>query len=170
SGIFLAQLLESYPSIQHGTVFDLSHVVNKFNNGEEFESRKIHKDKWCFVSGNIFDSSTIPSADAYILKYILHNFDDKKFLEILSLIRKANENQKGTSTTIFIIEHIILPDGILSNWQSHGFDIKMAILFGNARERTQDEYEQLLKQAGYELKQMYSIQAPASIIEAVVVH
>ncbi|CAF2570076.1 unnamed protein product [Rotaria sp. Silwood2] len=170
SGIFLAQLLESYPSIQHGTVFDLPHVVNKFNNGEEFESRKIHKDKWCFVSGNIFDSSTIPSADAYILKYILHNFDDKKFLEILSLIRKANENQKGTSTTIFIIEHIILPDGILSNWQSHGFDIKMAILFGNARERTQDEYEQLLKQAGYELKQMYSIQAPASIIEAVVVH
>ncbi|CAF3652129.1 unnamed protein product [Rotaria sp. Silwood1] len=169
-GTFLAQLLEKYPSIQHGTVFDLPHIVNKFNNGEEFESRKIHEDKWSFVSGNIYDSSTVPLADAYVLKHILHDFDDNKCLEILSSICKANDNQKDTPTTIFIIEHVILPDHALSNWQSHAFDVGMAISLDDARERTQDEYEQLLNKAGFELKKIYPIQTPDSIIEAVIVH
>ncbi|CAF2993677.1 unnamed protein product [Rotaria sp. Silwood2] len=168
-GTFLAQLLEKYPSIQHGTVFDLSHIVNKFKNGEEFELRKIHKNKWSFLSGNMYDSSTVPLADAYVLKHILHDFDDNKCLEILSSIRKANENEKDTPTVIFIIEHIILPNEALSNWQSHAIDIGMAILFDNARERTQDEYEELLKKTGFQLKKMYPIQAPNSIIEAVLV-
>jgi hypothetical protein len=116
----------------------------------------------------LFDASTIPLADAYVLKHILHDFKDERCVEILSSIRKANEHRKGSSVTVFIIEHIILPDGALSNWQSHGFDIGMAVLFDNAHERTQDEYEALLNKAGFALKQLYPIQAPNSIIEAVI--
>ncbi|CAF2830080.1 unnamed protein product [Rotaria sp. Silwood2] len=169
-GTFLAQILENYSTIQHGIVFDLRHIVNKYKNGEEFESRKIDKDRWSFVPGNIFDSSIVPSADAYILKLILHCFDDNQCVEILSSIRKANENRKGATTTIFIVEHVILPDGAVSNWISHSIDIIMGVVFEHARERTQDEYEELLKKAGFELKKLYPIQAPESIIEAVVVH
>ncbi|CAF4322780.1 unnamed protein product, partial [Rotaria sordida] len=66
--------------------------------------------------------------------------------------------------------HIILPGESLSNWQTHAIDVIMAVIFENARERTQDECEQLLKKAGFELKQMYPIQAPHSIIEAIVIH
>jgi hypothetical protein len=169
-GTLLAQILQSYPTIQQGIVFDLPHIVDQFKNGEEFESRKINNDKWSFVSGDMYDSSTVPPADAYILKNILHDFNDNKCLEILSSIRKANEKRKGPPATIFIIEHIILSDGALSNWQSHGFDIGMAALFDNGRERTQDEYEQLLKKSGFELNKLYPLQAPNSIIEAVIVH
>ncbi|CAF4852082.1 unnamed protein product [Rotaria sp. Silwood1] len=151
-GTLLAQILENYPTIQQGIVFDLPHIVNQFENGEEFELRKIHKDRWSFVAGDMNDSSTIPLADAYVLKHILHDFNDSKCVEILSSIRKANKSRKGLTTTVFIIEHIILPDGALSNWQSHAFDIGMAVLFDNAHERTQDEYEELLKKSGFEMK------------------
>jgi hypothetical protein len=40
-GTFLAQILAHYPTIQHGIVFDLLHVINQFNNGEEFKLHKI---------------------------------------------------------------------------------------------------------------------------------
>jgi hypothetical protein len=166
-GTFLAQILENYPTVQYGIVFDLPPVINQYSNGEEFKSREIPNDRWNFVSGDIYNPSTIPPADAYVLKYILHNNNDEKCLEILSSIRQANKNKKGSPTTIFIVEHIILPDGALSNWQSHGFDIAMAVLLDNARERTEDEYKELLKKTGFEFKKLYPIQAPDSIIEAV---
>jgi hypothetical protein len=100
-GTFLAQILQKYSTIQHGIVFDLSHIINQVNNGEEFISREISKDRWSFVSGDMFDVSTIPLADAYILKHILHGFNDNKCLEVLSSIRQANEKQKK-----FINEYI----------------------------------------------------------------
>jgi hypothetical protein len=55
-------------------------------------------------------------------------------------------------TTIFIVEHVILPDGALSNWQSHAFDIAMAAFQDNARERTEDEYKELLKNTWFEFQ------------------
>jgi len=166
-GTFLAQILEHYPTIQHGIVFDLPQVIDQVNNGEEFKLREIHKDRWTFVSGDMYNPSTIPPADAYLLKAILHNYNDNKCLEILSSIRQANENKKSSPTTIFIVEHVILPDGALSNWQSYGVDIGMAAVFDNARERTEDEYKELLQKSGFEFKKLYPIQAPESIIEAV---
>jgi hypothetical protein len=71
---------------------------------------------------------------------------------------------------LFIAEHIILPDGATSNWQSHALDIAMAYCFENACERTQQEYEELLGKAGFTLKKLYPIQAPNSIIEAVLIN
>jgi hypothetical protein len=168
-GTFLAQILHNYPTIQHGIVFDLPHIINQYSNGEDFKSREIPTDRWNFVSGNIYDPSTIPPADAYVLKHILHDFNDEKCLEILSSIHQANENKKNSPTTIFIIEHVILPDGAFSNWQSRAFDMAMAALFDNARERTENEYKELLKNTGFEFKMLYPIQAPESVIEATLV-
>jgi hypothetical protein len=161
-GTFLSQILENYPAIQHGIVFDLSHIINEYSNGEEFKSREVPNYRWNFVSGDMYNPSTIPPADAYLLKYILHNYNVEKCSEIVSSIRQANENRKGSPTTIFIVEHVILPDGVLSNWQSHGFD--------NARERTEDEYKELLKKTGFEFKNLYPIQASELVIEAILVN
>ncbi|CAF3906656.1 unnamed protein product, partial [Rotaria sp. Silwood1] len=41
SGAYLAQILEHYPSIEHGIVLDLPHVINQATNSEEFKSRMI---------------------------------------------------------------------------------------------------------------------------------
>ncbi|CAF3747344.1 unnamed protein product [Rotaria sp. Silwood1] len=171
SGAYLAQILEHYPSIEHGIVLDLPHVINQTTNSEEFKSRMIPDDKYKFVIGNMFDSSTIPSADAYILKNILHNYDDEKVVAILSSIREASLSRiERHPVNVFIAEFIILPDGALSNWQSHALDIVMGFLCEGARERTQEEFEKLLEKAGFKLKKVYPIQAPESIIEAVLMN
>ncbi|CAF0955385.1 unnamed protein product [Adineta steineri] len=165
-GTFLAQILKKYSNIQYGIVFDLSPIINEVNNGEEFISREVSNDKWSFISGDMLDFSTIPLADAYILKHILHGFNDNKCLKVLSSIRQANENKKNSLITIFIVEHIIFPEGATSNWQTYGLDMAMAILTDNARERTQYEYEDLLNKTGWKFIKLYPIQAPNSVIEA----
>ncbi|UJR17154.1 hypothetical protein I4U23_004050 [Adineta vaga] len=102
--------------------------------------------------GFVFDlpQCMIPQADAYILKYLLHVFDDEICVATLSSIRKANENHSDSSLTIFIVEHIILND----------------YAYSAARERTEQEYQVILEKAGFQLKKLYPLQAPDSIIEA----
>ena len=166
-GAFLAEILHQYPTIPHGINFDLPHVVDRYKNGEEFNSLNISKERYTFVGGDMFDFSTIPKADAYLLKFMLHNYNDEKAIDILSSINKANEEHTERLVTIFIVELIILPDGAVSNWLSHGADVAMAYMFEKGCERTVQEYRQLLEQAGFEFKQLYPLQTPMSIIEAV---
>lgn len=168
-GTFLAQILQNYSSIQHGIVFDLIGIINQCKHGKEFTSREISKDRWSFISGDMFDSSTIPLADVYVLKNIVHNYNDEKCIEILSSIRQANKNKKCSSVTLFIIELVVLPEGALSNWQTHGIDVIMAAVFDNARERTEDEFKDLLQKSGFEFKKLYPIQAPYSVIEGILI-
>jgi hypothetical protein len=115
----------------------------------------------------MFDSSTIPQGDAYILKHISHAFGDEQVVSILTSIRKANEGCT-ISPTLFIIEHIILDDGAISNWFTHAIDLGVRCCTPNSRERSLNEFGKLLEQAGFEIKQFYPVQAPHSIIEAII--
>ena len=92
SGTFLAQVLKHNLSVKHGIVFDMARVIEQVNNGEIFQSRHIPKDRYSFVAGDVFNPSTIPQADAYLIKQLLHDFSDEKVVAILSAIRQANEN------------------------------------------------------------------------------
>lgn len=65
-GAFLATILPHNPSVKHGIVFDMARVIEEVKNGEIFPSFNIWKDRYTFAFGNIFDSSTIPQADAYV--------------------------------------------------------------------------------------------------------
>ena len=58
-------------------------------------------------------------------------------------------------------------DGAVSTWQAIGVDMVMTSTFGNAKERTQGEYQQLIEQAGFHFKQLYPVEAPTSIIEGI---
>src|SRR5205823_6168208 len=111
------------------------------------------------VEGDFFAS--VPSgADAYLLKYILHDWDDDKSLVILRNCHRAMAKEGK----LLLVETIIPPPGEphLAKVQ----DLEMLILAGS-RERTREQYEALLRRVGFRLVRIVPTREPLSIIEAV---
>jgi hypothetical protein len=113
----------------------------------------------------MFKSETIPPADAYVLKFIIHDWDDEKSVEILKSIRYANTTPMEKTITVFLVETIILSNG-KDNLEAHAMDLEMLSAVGS-KERTLVEYISLLNKSGYEMKQLYRTDSHMSIIEAV---
>ena len=114
----------------------------------------------------MFDPKTIPQADAYIMKSIIHDWNDERSIDILKSIRTAVHDRQAT---IFIVDTIILPENEQNksiNYFAHACDIHMMTLL-SAKERTQEQYEYLLEQSGFKFKQLHKTKTPYSVIEAV---
>ncbi|CAF1980889.1 unnamed protein product [Rotaria magnacalcarata] len=165
-GTLLSSILEKNQNLQ-GILFDLAHVIEnaKMTNPNEFQRRQIEPNRYDFIVGDMFKSQTIPPGDAYILKHIIDSWDDEKSIEILKSIRDANKSQIEKTTTVFIIETIILSND-KDNLEAHAMDLVMLSETG-AKGRTLAEYISLLNQSGYEMKQLYRANSLCSIIEAV---
>ncbi|MGI8634183.1 MAG: methyltransferase, partial [Segetibacter sp.] len=100
--------------------------------------------------------------DAYILKHIIHDWSDEECLTILNHCRKGIE----TGGKILVVE-MVVPEGNEPSI-SKLLDLSMlAILTG--RERTANEYETLLKKAGFEVTKIVPTMSPYSIIEGVAI-
>ena len=116
-----------------------------------------------FISGSFFE--TIPSgADAYILKNIIHDWDDERSAEILRNCRRVI----GPDAKLLIVERI-MPTRLEST-ESHRVLARadLAMLVGlHGRERTEAEYRALLDSAGFNLTQVLPMALEFNIIEAV---
>ncbi|CAM2719607.1 unnamed protein product [Rotaria socialis] len=102
---------------------------------------------------------TIPQENIYLLKFILHNYDDEKVPSICGVDKTRNQHPPN----IFIIACVISPDGDISKWQAHAMDWATATLFNKGQERTLDEYQRLRKQAGFDYQQFYPPQVPPEV-------
>jgi hypothetical protein len=98
------------------------------------------EDRCTYVAGNMFDD--VPTADGYIMKMILHDWFDDECVKILSNIYRRVSN----GGTVFIAEHIV--PGPEKPHFSKLFDIHMMCV-ASGRERTAEEYADLLKRAGW---------------------
>ena len=164
-GTLLSFILKEHQNL-FGIVLDLPNVIEnaQARKPTAFEDQQIEPARYQFVSGDMFKSETIPVADVYIMKYILHDWDDEKSIEILNSIRLANRNCEPKTITLFIVEMLILSDD-KSNWMARALDIEM-IFLGGSKERTKREMIELLNKGGYEFKQLYQTNKQYSIIEA----
>jgi len=91
---------------------------------------------------DFFKKETIPNADAYLLKYIIHDWDDAKCITILENIKAVNKEAK-----LFIFEFGPMPGANVPHL-SKIFDIHMGIAL-NGHERTPDEYASMFDKGGY---------------------
>ena len=151
NGSMLLAILSHYPLL-HGVLFDLPHVV------AATASTKNNADRFKLVSGDFFESVT-PNADAYLLRHIIHDWDDDKSMLILKNIKKAlPEHGK-----VLMIE-AILPEG---NTPHPGkmFDWIMMGIPGGI-ERTLTEYKTLFAKSGLHIQRMIPTTGLNSIIEA----
>jgi len=151
NGSMLVAILKQYPNL-HGVLFDLTHVV------AATASSATNVDRFKLVPGDFFESVT-PNADAYLLRHIIHDWDDDKSMLILKNIRKAlPEHGK-----VLMIE-AILPEG---NTPHPGkmFDWIMMGIPGGI-ERTLTEYKILFAKSGLHIQQVIPTTGLNSIIEA----
>jgi hypothetical protein len=137
-GHLLCNLLLIHPHMR-GIVLEMQQVIQD-KSLLWANKMGISPDRCRYVSGNMFNE--VPSSDAYFMKMILHDWDDKGCLKVLSNIQKSS----AAEARLFIIEHIVL--GPETPHFSKLFDIHMLCVH-TGRERTEEEYLALLKQAGF---------------------
>jgi hypothetical protein len=153
NGSLIAAILKANPHLQ-GILFDQPSAIA--SSGEVLEGFGV-SDRTETVGGDFFES--IPSgADAYFLKYVLHNWDDQQAIAILRNCHSAM-SEKGK---LLIVEQVIP----LGNEPFSGklIDLHMLVTLGGC-ERTAAEYQSLLEAAGFRLNKIIPTRSNVSIIE-----
>ena len=153
-GYLLAQILKANPKL-NGILFDVPPVIA--GCGAMLEKQDVAA-RVETVEGDFF--AEVPSADGYIMKHIIHDWDDDRCVKILSNIHKA---MKGNGK-VLIVETVV-PEGNEPHY-SKLLDLEMLTSPGGV-ERTAEEYRELLAQAGFRLTEIVPTKSPFSIIEAV---
>ena len=153
-GGVLTAVLQKHPAMQ-GVLFDLEHVIA----GAGPRIAELGLAGRCrTVAGNFFEA--VPEGgDAYVMKHIIHDWDDERALLILRNIRKAM-NRGGR---VILIESVVLP-GNQPDFAKI-IDLEMLLLPGG-RERTEAEFRALFAAAGFEMTRILPNRSPLSVIEA----
>ena len=154
-GYLLAQVLKSNPGLK-GILFDMPQVLE--GAGPLLEAEGV-AERVELATGDFFVS--VPSgADAYMMKHIIHDWDDERSIALLSTIRAAMPD----TGKVLIIE-MVVPDEPAPH-PSLLLDLEMLVSPGGV-ERTAAEYGELLSAAGLRLTQIVPTKSPFSIVEAV---
>ncbi|WP_020123726.1 methyltransferase [Streptomyces canus] len=155
-GALIAGVLAATPGVR-GIVFDQPHVVSNalLRSAGLADRAKV-------VGGDFFDS--VPGGgDAYILKWVLHDWNDENCIEILTSVRAAIP----TGGTLLVAESVIEPGNDPA--ASKILDMVMLVLNGG-QERTREQFETLLGRAGFHVKRVLPmVSSSTSLIEAIAV-
>ena len=135
-GHLLCSLILQHPHLS-GTVLELGSVIK--DKQLLWADRMGVQDRCLYLEGDMFRE--VPRADAYMMKMILHDWDDEECVKILSNIQKASP----PGGRIFLVEHVV--PGPQTPHFSKIFDIHMMCAL-TGRERTVDEYAKLLELSG----------------------
>jgi hypothetical protein len=153
-GFVLTSILEKHKDLK-GILFDLDHVVV---GGRERIAKTGLTSRCETADGDFFKA--VPAADSYVMKHIIHDWEDEKALIILRNIHNA---MRGNGKVILI--EAIVPAGNephLSKW----IDLEMLALPGG-KERTEAEYRELFARSGFKLTNVVPNKSPLWTIEAV---
>lgn len=148
-GHLLAALLELHPHLR-GIVLDRAHAIGTALPTERCEQRV----------GDFFEE--IPSgADAYVMKSILHNWDDARCLAILQKCRAA----MGAGR-LLLVERVMpeTPLGDASERPLARSDLNMLVGF-SGRERSLEGFDRLLARCGLSVKACRPLALGFSLVE-----
>ena len=151
-GSLLAAILHANPGA-HGVFFDRAYAIEKARTlvGARFAERSE------FVASDFF-ASVPAGGNAYILKHVVHDWDDTGAAAILKNCRR----HLGRDGRLFVVESILRP----GNEPDLGKFIDLHMLVRQTgRERSESEYRDLLAASGFALKRVVSTRTEVSVIE-----
>ncbi len=152
-GALIAAILTAYPHLK-GVLVDLPHVVA----GVQPKLEEAGLAGRCETVAGDFFQSVPDGGDAYMLKHVLHDWDDDRCVSILNNCRRAISDEGR----VLVIEILIAP----GNEPDYGkyLDLNMLVLT-KGRERTEEQYRTLFEAAGFGLSRVVPTGSELSIIE-----
>jgi O-methyltransferase domain/Dimerisation domain len=154
-GSLLAHVLQTCPKTR-GTVQDLPHVAVRAK--ARFQSQGL-ADRADVVPMSFLEG-VVEGGDAYVMKWIIHDWNDRDSTRIL---RNCHAAMRGDAR-LLLIEAIV--PGPNQPALSKFMDLNMMVMLGG-RERTEPEYRALLEGAGFRLKGITPTHTEMRVIEAV---
>ncbi|HEU4595829.1 MAG TPA: methyltransferase [Pyrinomonadaceae bacterium] len=154
-GLLLTSILKAAPEAS-GVIFDLPPVVEGARARVEAEGLA----ERCEVSGGDFFESVPEGGDAYVLKTIIHDWDEERALSILRNIHRAMKDEGK----LLLIETVI-EDGDGPSFSKLS-DLHMMIMTGG-QERTEAEYATLYERAGFRLTRIVRTESLMGVVEGV---
>lgn len=142
-GALLAAILRANPGAK-GILFDLAPVIASAR--PRIEAAGV-ADRCALVAGDFFEA--VPEGgDAYLMKWILHDWDDERAVRLLTNCRRA----MGEDARLLIVE-TVMPERMTPGHAGADLDLQMLALTGG-RERTEAEYRALLSDSGFRLSRV----------------
>jgi len=139
-------------------VFDTENMIS---DAKEFWKNHAGMHEASLVTGDFFKS--VPEADVYILKHIIHDWNDEKSIEILKTVHKTAS--KVSNAKLLIVEYVLDETKPL-NIHDAFLDIQMLAMV-DGKERSETQWKSVLEASGFELKKIHTPPgAKISILEA----
>ena len=154
-GTLLASILRSYPQMQ-GVLFDRAEII-----------AGMAKDQFAGCEGRItieggsFFERVPDGCDAYIMKHIIHDWDDEHCRTTLKLIR----DKLPTDGRVLVCEMVVTDEP--GPTPAKILDILMLVITMGGKERTKDEFAELFASSGLRLNRIVPTEGPICVIEAV---
>jgi ubiquinone/menaquinone biosynthesis C-methylase UbiE len=152
-------LLEKYPKLT-GVLLDAPSVIALAK--QKLPAPEGVAPRLEYVGGNMFES--VPAADVYIMKHIIHDWDDARCLQLLKNCREAMQG----AGRVICVDAVLPPMGDTGNVSAKMLDLTMLVTIPG-KERTQAQWEDLYTRAGLRVTSITPLQDNfgTSIIEGV---
>jgi hypothetical protein len=155
-GGVLTELLRAYPH-QSGAVCDLGYLER---GALEYQSLAGVGQRGSFVQGDFFAS--VPDGyDLYLMKFILHDWDDEHVLRILRNVRAA----AGGHSRLVVIEQIIPESLTTSVADQDVIRADLVMMSVGGKERTEAEYRALFADSGWNVARIVPTRTMFSLID-----
>jgi hypothetical protein len=152
SGALIQAILRRWDA-PRGITFDLPHVAERARESLERSGLSSRAEA---VGGDFFES--VPPADCYTMKMIIHDWDDERSIAILKTLRRSITE----GGRVCIIESVV-PQGNTPS-SAKLLDVNMLVMTGG-QERTEAEYADLLARSGFRLTRVVPC-GPTDVVEA----
>jgi hypothetical protein len=157
-GHLLATILRRHRKLK-GVLYDLPDVVATAGDSGFVTAPEI-RDRCETVGGDFFDS--VPEgSDGYLMKHVIHDWDDARSVRILRNCREA----MARDGRVLVVDNVVQPGNGADSVKL--MDVNMMVAAPGGLERTREEFRTLFGEAGLRLKRVIPTEASISILEGV---
>ena len=156
-GTLLSHLLLQNPQAT-GTLLESAPAARR---ARELLSLQGLVDRASVVEGDFF-RAVPPGGDLYLLKFVLHDWDDDRAARVLQRCKTAVWASRQQARLVLIERLLDAPQG---GTEAALADLNMLVNTGG-RERTRREYEGLLERAGFEMSSCQMVAGSLSLMQA----